>query len=589
MVKNFLKDNILFYTVNKALKISEIKFLDGFLITVGFISVSLMEALSIGSVYPVINAIINDDVPSQFYSIKEFFEDQNLVVLSLGFFCLLFLAKNIIILCYSWFAGKVIYKAQKNLINNIFEMYLFQDYKVHVNKNKSEIIRDINLGKTLCRTLDLVLSVSTELLTVVFLFYIISLTISAEVFLTILAFVILIFLTFNYLRKKLKLWGKQSTRLLSKLIQNMNESFSGIKEIKVYNKESFFSKRFFENNNFFTNIAFKKSVTDKFPKVVMETGIIFGVTFLLYFLFVITNQTINQTLPLLGMLFLVIIRIMPAIIKIIQSINYASYIKFQTERLATAYDKYIDFKNDKKLQLTEKEKYKKYGNFDSINLKNINFNYQNSKDLLDFKNINLDIKKNEFIGIVGESGSGKTTLMHLILGLVEPDSGKIIVNGKNEVELYRSFNIAFVFQTIFLMDDTLSKNICFGIKKDEHDKKKLFEVIEMVKLSNLISSKPEKEDFLVGEDGNFLSQGQKQRVGIARALYNNPEILVLDEPTSSLDEKTEKKIIDIINQLKGKKTIFLISHKRENLKNCDKIISIKDKKIEILPNNVNQF
>ena len=589
MVKNFLKDNILFYTVNKALKISEIKFLDGFLITVGFISVSLMEALSIGSVYPVINAIINDDVPSQFYFIKEFFEDQNLVVLSLGFFCLLFLAKNIIILCYSWFAGKVIYKAQKNLINNIFEMYLFQDYKVHVNKNKSEIIRDINLGKTLCRTLDLVLSVSTELLTVVFLFYLISLTISPEIFLTMLAFVILIFLTFNYLRKKLKLWGKQSTRLLSKLIQNMNESFSGIKEIKVYNKESFFSKRFFENNNFFTNIAFKKSVTDKFPKVVMETGIIFGVTFLLYFLFVITNQTINQTLPLLGMLFLVIIRIMPAIIKIIQSINYASYIKFQTERLATAYDKYIDFKNDKKLQLTEKEKYKKYGNFDSINLKNINFNYQNSKDLLDFKNINLDIKKNEFIGIVGESGSGKTTLMHLILGLVEPDSGKIIVNGKNEVELYRSFNIAFVFQTIFLMDDTLSKNICFGIKKDEHDKKKLFEVIEMVKLSNLISSKPEKEDFLVGEDGNFLSQGQKQRVGIARALYNNPEILVLDEPTSSLDEKTEKKIIDIINQLKGKKTIFLISHKRENLKNCDKIISIKDKKIEILPNNVNQF
>jgi ATP-binding cassette, subfamily B, bacterial PglK len=589
MVKNFLKDNILFYTVNKVLKISEIKFLDGFLITVGFISVSLMEALSIGSVYPVIHSIINDDVPSQLNFIKEFFKDQDLVVLSLGFFCFLFFFKNIIILCYSWFSGKVIYKAQKNLINNIFEMYLFQDYKFHVNRNKSEIIRDINLGKTLCRTLDLVLTVSTELLTVVFLFYIISLTISAEVFLTILAFVILIFLAFNYLRKRLKLWGKQSTRLLSKLIQNMNESFSGIKEIKVYNKESFFSKRFFENNNFFTNIAFKKSVTDKFPKAVMETGIIFGITFLLYFLFIITDQTINQTLPLLGMLFLVIIRIMPAIIKIIQSINYASYIKFQTERLATAHDKYIDFKNDKKLQLREKEKYKEYDNFDSINLKNVNFNYQNSKDLLNFKNMNLDIKKNEFIGIVGESGSGKTTLMHLILGLVEPDSGEIIVNGKNNVDLYRSFNIAFVFQTIFLLDDTLSKNICFGIKKDEQDKKKLFEVIEMVKLSSLISSKPEKEDFIIGEDGSFLSQGQKQRVGIARALYRDPEILVLDEPTSSLDEKTEKKIIDIINQLKGKKTIFLISHKRENLKNCDKIISIKDKKIEILSNYVNQF
>ncbi len=589
MVKNFLKDNVLFYTVNKALKISEIKFLDGFLIVVGFISVSLMEALSIGSVYPVINAIINDDVPSQFYFIKEFFKDQNLVVLSLYFFCFIFLAKNIIVLCYAWFSGKVIYKSQKNLTNNIFEMYLFQDYIIHVNKNKSEIIRDINLGKTLCRTLDLVLTVSTELLTAVFLFYLISLTISTEIFLTMLIFVILIFLTFNYLRKRLKLWGKQGTRLLSKLIQNMNESFTGIKEIKVYNKESFFSKRFYENNNFFTNIAFKKSVTDRLPKVVMETGIIFGITFLLYFLFIISNQTINQTLPLLGMLFLVIIRIMPAITKIIQSINLASYIKFQTERLATAHDQYIDFKNNKKFQLSKKAKYKEYDKFDSINLKNVDFNYQNSKDLLDFRNINLDIKKNQFIGIVGESGSGKTTLMHLILGLVKPDNGKIIVNGKNELELFRSFNIAFVFQTIFLIDDTLSNNICFGINKEEQDKKKLFEVIEMVKLSSLISSKPEKEDFIVGEDGNFLSQGQKQRVGIARALYNNPEILILDEPTSSLDEKTEKKIIDIINQLKGKKTIFLISHKRENLKNCDKIISIKDKKIEILSNNVNQF
>ena len=105
--------------------------------------------------------------------------------------------------------------------------------------------------------------------------------------------------------------------------------------------------------------------------------------------------------------------------------------------------------------------------------------------MFNFKNMNLDIKKNEFIGIVGESGSGKTTLMHLILGLVEPDSGEIIVNGKNNVDLYRSFNIAFVFQTIFLLDDTLSKNICFGIEKDEQDKKKLFEVIEMVKLSAL--------------------------------------------------------------------------------------------------------
>ena len=582
MDKNFLDQNVVFYTLNKAIKISQISKINLIFIVIGFILVSFLEALSIGSIYPVIKSITNNEIPSNLLFIQNLFGDQNLIVTTLSIFCILFFFKNLIILIYSWFSGKIIYESQKKLIDSIYEMYLFEELSNHLKRNKAEVIRDINLGKTLCRTLDIILILFTEILTVFFLIVLIFLTIDFKIFISIFIFLISFLIIFNFLRKKLKKWGKQNTRLLSKLIQNMNESFSGIKDIKVFRKESFFLNKFVDFNNQFTNIAFKKSIADKLPKVVMETGVIFGITILLFFLFIIRENNISTTLPLLGMLSLIIVRMMPATIKIIGTINTASYILFQTKRLNDAFDKFSDYKNNKN-KIT-KEINLHQNKFEDLKLVNINFKYNNDNNQLNFNDINLNVKRNEFIGIKGESGSGKTTLLNIILGLYKPTAGAIIINNNYNKNIYNNFNISFVFQTQFLIDDTFRANICFGDNNKSFDKKKFLEIVEKTELKKLMESKIDKEEFMIGENGNLLSQGQKQRILIARALYTEPEILVLDEPTSSLDNATEDKIIDIINKLKGSKTIFLVSHNLKNLEKCDKIITVENNRINIIKN-----
>ena len=221
----------------------------------------------------------------------------------------------------------------------------------------------------------------------------------------------------------------------------------------------------------------------------------------------------------------------------------------------------------------------------SIILKNIDFKYNNSKSKT-LNKINLKINKNEFIGIIGESGSGKTTLINIIIGLIKPSKGKILIDNK-EIEnqdLNWIKKIGYVPQSTFLLDSSLKENIAFGKYKNEINKSKIIELLKLTQLKKFINRSSKKINLEVGERGSRISEGQKQRIGIARALYKNPDILVFDEITSSLDQSTEDKIMSDIHKLKGKKTIIFISHKKNILKRCNKIIEIKNQKIKVLNN-----
>ncbi|GAA0800553.1 hypothetical protein GCM10009110_09250 [Psychrobacter piscatorii] len=215
-------------------------------------------------------------------------------------------------------------------------------------------------------------------------------------------------------------------------------------------------------------------------------------------------------------------------------------------------------------------------NFESLKLDNVHFSYTATAQTLN--NLSLTIDANKSIGIVGHSGSGKSTLIDIMLGLLDPDVGEIRVNNKLLLDVKESWQqlIGYIPQDIYLSDDTIKANVAFGIEKNEIDDKQLALVLKTAQLEDLINGLKEGVDTIIGERGIKISGGQRQRIGIARALYHNPQILVMDEATAALDNVTEHEFMQAINKLKGRKTLIMIAHRITTVKNCDIIYVIEN-------------
>ena len=192
----------------------------------------------------------------------------------------------------------------------------------------------------------------------------------------------------------------------------------------------------------------------------------------------------------------------------------------------------------------------------------------------------MEIPVGKSVGIVGTSGAGKTTIVDVLLGLLEPEKGRILADGVDVKTNYKGWlkNVGYIPQTIFMTDSTIRKNVAFGVPEDEIDDAKVWQALSEAALDSFVKELPEGLDTEIGERGIRLSGGQRQRIGIARALFEDPEVLVLDEATSALDNDTEAAIMDSINRLHGKKTLVIIAHRLQTIEKCDMIYGIKDGK-----------
>jgi ATP-binding cassette subfamily C protein len=269
-----------------------------------------------------------------------------------------------------------------------------------------------------------------------------------------------------------------------------------------------------------------------------------------------------------------IAKAVPSLMRIISHLQYADFASGSVSSISRE----LNFlaKQEKRAEL--KIKLPKVIFEKNIEFKNIYFSYQNSRKK-SLKNVSFKILKNEHIALIGKSGSGKSTIIDLSTGLLQQQSGTILIDNKNlknmDINSWHK-KIGYVPQTIPILDDTIANNIIFFSQRDD---KKIYSVLKLARLNSLIKTLPKKIDTILGENGDRLSVGQKQRIGIARALYNNPEILILDEPTSSLDDENENNIIKEITSLKNK-TIILVTHKKNILKYFSKVISIKNGTLE---------
>ena len=553
---------------------------------------ALLEVISIGSILPLISLVSNEELIKSYpkiYNFLIFFSPLNLfefeisnevkLTVSVCFFTfLIFLIRFFFQIFTEWVKASFIYNLEYSMANKLFKNVMCAPYEFHLKSNSSDFHRDIqnNIGY-FSATANAITVLMIEILIITGL---IMLALKINFFATVIIifFLISFGLLFLNLTKKVNFsLGKDVHESSQSRVKNLIEGLGGIKEILIFNKLEIFISQFKKSNSRLTNAKKKNTVIGNLPRFIVEFLLI---TVLLAALLIITftSNSISGNLTIIGFFVATFIRLTPSAYRIISSLQR---IKF-TQKILQSLRKNIFFfdelvKNKQSLKLKEK-KNNSIEIKDKIKISNINFSYDPNRNI--FSDLNLEIKVGDTIGIFGDSGAGKSTFVNIFTGLLKPEKGKILTNNKDinsNIYFWRK-NIGYVPQNIFLIDDTLEKNISLDFSNQSKNLKRLSECLMQSELEKFINNLPNGVNTPVGERGSRISGGQLQRVGIARALYNNPDILIFDESTSALDKETELDILKNIYKFKNKKTMIIITHKKELLKNCDKIYKLENGK-----------
>lgn len=550
------------------------------LIYLGFLMLinTLLELLSIGMILPVLSILFKENLdilPDNFYEIIKNFNQSELIIYLLSFIILIFILKNLFILFFHYQQGLYARNVQVRIAAELFGKYIFQSYSFFLQKETGTILRNVNLSRSISLCLSSYLVLTLELIIVLsFFMYLLFLNFISTVvisFILSLSGIILYKLTKNNLYN----WGKLKQNFEALLNTHIIQSFSLIKNIKIFNKEKkmhdYFNKIFFKHES----LNLKIDILQQIPRGVIE---ILSILALSAIIFILTNEGKNalEVISIIAIYAAITFRLMPSTTKIIASLQRIKTLGPSIELIQSEYlnleNKFISTNDQKKQKII----------FESLEFKDVSFNYENSSKKI-LNETNIKITHGDIIGIHGVSGSGKSTMVNLISGLIRPKSGVIKINNKNLELIKKNWltSLGYVPQQVTLFNTTVTNNISFFENQIEANdlKKKIVNTLYKSNSKQFIENLPNREDTLVGEGASKLSGGQIQRIGIARALFNDPEFLIFDESTNSLDKKNEDEIMNTIYGLKGKKTIIIISHNMSVLARCDKIYEIKNNKI----------
>ena len=531
----------------------------------------LLEVIGIAIIIPIISLTISSESNTSFLNIdlvklSSYFGFSNVIVFLLVGLLSTFLIKSLFFIFLYYHQKTFVSKLINKISDKLFFRYSSQDLNYYTQKNRSSIIQNLqNETYYLFLFFESITVMISEILLVFSLLFF-TLIFDSRGLLIIIIYFGLSTLFYSLLtRKKSIEWGDKRLALDQKISKTILETFGYIKEILINNSQSFFYSKYKDLNKLKYNFFSYRLTLDQIPKVYFEFITVIFIIFYTYYLN-LSNIPTQEIITRIGVLVAISYKIMPALSKV--SASYQT-IKNTSSSLNKIYDEIITSKV-KINHLIPVEKFNK-----SIYLNNISYSYPETKEII-LKNINLKIHKNEIIGIIGKSGKGKTTLLDIISGLLKEFNGKIIIDDK-DLDLKSNHwkpKVSYVSQSTFIFDDTIKNNIIVSNPSKKFDKKLLEKSIKMASLNDWINSLNNNLMTVLSQDGISISGGQKQRIGIARAIYNDSDLLLFDEPTSSLDSKTEKEIMDTIYSLKGEKTIIIVTHKTDTLNNCDKIIEL---------------
>jgi len=538
-----------------------------------------LELLGLAIVIPLVETILNSNSVSKYldYLPVKFFNitSDNLIFFALIAFNILILLKNLLLFIAQKYQVRFISMYTQKLQVKLFKNYIYQPISNLMKNNIATINRNvIDLSNDYTNSLlNPMITIFSDLALFVF---ILALLIFAQPLITIAGLTITLIIGFViFLTNKKVLFNNGEKYKLNKseMIKSLNETFGAILEVKSFKKEKQFTEKFENFTNIIKDIKIKVSILGFVPKLLFE---ILGI-FLISVFFLILSQkieNINEILPIVVLFVFAFTKIIPLVNKILTN---AQKIRYSQPLLDEIYGVLIHF-------IKKNNSYSQSFSFiDKIDMSNVDFEYV--KNNLILKNINLTIKKNRFVVIMGASGSGKSTLLKLILGLLDPTKGKVLVDNQPVINNPNKWQekINFVPQDVFILDDSLKNNITLEITEKQIDFDKLESAIDASNLRSFVNSLSAGYNTILGDKGSRISGGQKQRIGIARAMYANSEVIILDESTSSIDEKSQNEILTKLKQLKNKTVIF-ITHDSKIKKHCDEIYLLKNNTLKKLIN-----
>lgn len=547
----------------------------------------LLETLSISLILPFMNIVLNpEQVMSKDYvvlicralgieSSKQF-----LIVIAIVLACT-FILKNIYLLFEYNVQYRFVYGNMVQMQERLLANFIYRPYEFFLKSNSADIIRIINsdTGYTFS-LLSTLLQLFTEL--VVSSMLIIAVFLIAPGVTIVMAIVLLLLLAFinHFLKPILKHAGKKTQESSSGMNKWLIQSIDGAKEIKATCKEEFFLHKFNENCSEYVKALRKNYILGLTPRFTIE-AVSMSTMFVVVAIMIYCGDSLEFLVPIISAVALAAIRLLPSVNRISSSLASISYSEPMLDKLIESL-RDINGKREVSLNINvERPKEAKKSICEihhDISFNSITFKYPEGDENV-LESVNLTIKKGTTVGIVGTSGAGKSTLVDLMLGILTPIDGEIKVDGVNIREDIRGYlrRVGYIPQSIFMMDDSIKNNVAFGEEILSEDD--VWRALKQASLYDFVKELPKGLDTSIGERGVRLSGGQRQRIGIARALFNDPEILVFDEATSALDNDTERSIIESINSLRGEKTIIIIAHRLTTIEHCDEVYRVNNKKV----------
>ena len=550
------------------------------------LSMALFQALGVASVLPFISLVMTPELITQngwLQSIYQYlnFKDTNSFIIVTGLLMLfIILFGNFISALATWAKFKFVWNNNHNISYRLLRHYLFQPYLFFLNRNSSELTKNI-LNEIQILTngfLIPLLDFSSRLLIIV---VILVMVLIINPLITIVAFVILggsYALIYWLIRKKLSYRGGKRLNANRERFKIVSEAFGGIKEVKVSGREEYYLENYTKASSLLSSLQAWNALVGNIPKYVLES-VAFGSVIALILVLLIFRGEAQSIIPLVSFFAFAGYRLMPAIQDVFQT---STQVKFNQATLDHIFEEMVNATTGIVAEEGNLSDPLPLNFIGEIKLQNITFSYPaNGENVLD--DVTLMIKKNQKIGIVGSTGAGKTTLVDILLGLFIPEQGQLTVDGtpinSDNVRSWQSI-LGYVPQQIYLSDDTIAGNIAFGIPVTQINLSRVKKAATIARLDDFISRLPEGYNTVVGERGVRLSGGQMQRVGIARAVYHDPQVLILDEATSALDSITEKEFMEALEAAAEVKTLVIIAHRFNTVRNCDTIILLEGGRVE---------